>query len=47
MDEATGKAMQMPRCGEKDILSSDDPHTRRQRYAHAGECVMPDSSKLS
>jgi hypothetical protein len=47
MDEATGKAMQVPRCGEKDMFSSDDLRTRRQRYAHTGECVMPPSSKIS
>jgi len=46
MDEATGKAMHMPRCGEKD-MSSVDLHSRRQRYAHAGECVTRASSKLS
>ena len=47
MDEATGKAMKLPRCGVKDVLSSDELRTRRQRYAYSGECVLPASSKLS
>lgn len=36
MDGATEKAMQLPRCGEKD-MSFDELHARRQRYAHWGE----------
>lgn len=36
MDDATEKAMHMPRCGMKDMLSSDDLHTRRQRYTFLG-----------
>ncbi|GFG31508.1 hypothetical protein Cfor_11665 [Coptotermes formosanus] len=36
MDGATEKAMQLPRCAEKD-MSPDELHTRRRRYAHWGE----------
>jgi hypothetical protein len=43
MDEATGKAMSQPRCGEKDILSRNELHSRRKRYTHWGERVMPTS----
>ncbi|XP_033607723.1 matrix metalloproteinase-15-like [Cryptotermes secundus] len=37
MDEATSKALQQPRCGEKDILSHKELHSRRKRYTHWGE----------
>jgi hypothetical protein len=45
MDEATNKAMWQPRCGEKDMLTHNELHSRRRRYALWGECVVSTSHR--